>query len=901
MNLDSLLVSTKFAPPRIGARFIVRKQLLEQLRSMQRCTFTLVTGSPGFGKTTLMAQWRQELMKSGAVVAWLSLSHDDRVLTSFCAYLVSALRRLGIALDEDEMLEGNNTKALDSLVASAVNGASQVAKELYLILDDYHHVEDASAHRLMQKLIDHCPANLHIAIASRMAPPFSISRLRVLGQVADISFEELPFDLDETRLFFEQNLHNVKLSADELRLIHDLTNGWPASLQLLAIMLKNRPSTRHKLRELGWQSSDLQAYLANDVVAHLPAELNDFIEQVSVCRRFNAELAEAITGRPDAAELIKRIEDENLLIYRVESEDRLPWYRFHPLFSDFLATCLARRGQPAIEMLHRRASQWFGAHDLLIEAVRHATLGGDLEFAVKAIEQAAPAEWRLGYVSPLLSLLDRLPQETLFLHPRLFFLGCLTFAITARPEKAERWLAQIRQSEVVRNPAISSHLALADAAVAMQRDDTQRAVDLLEPVAVPPDQNRFLHYVFLATLSSAYCSVGRYADAHRLLDAHPVAAEDRRNDMALVVEGARIYVYLVEGNVREAARAGSLLLSRAMAAHGRRSVSANLAAGALGEAYYELDRIDDAREVLANRPGILQSSMPGVMASAALARARLDLLQGSPDVALEFLESQAAHFHSLGHDRPLAWMLGEQVRILLAKGERIRASDLVTRLKDLASQHRDALGYRAEIPVAAALARARLLLHVDRPAEAIEALAEVRAHAQHYGRGRLAALAALLMAMALEDLGRHQDAQAQLVEAVQAGARFGFVRTFVDEGEHVGAMLARLPGQALSDPLAARYLEDLLGRFGGAGARAAPADEGVSEPAVPRKEDVNLTPRELEILSLISQAMSNKRIALTLSITLETVKWNVKNILAKLGVSSRYDAMTWARKRGLIE
>jgi LuxR family maltose regulon positive regulatory protein len=899
MSFDSLLVSTKFAPPRISARFIPRKLLLEQLRGMQRGTFALVTGSPGFGKTTLLAQWRQELMKSGAVVAWLSLNHDDRLLSSFCAYLIAALQRLGIALDEDLMLEGGNGKALDSLVATAVNGAAAIAKELYLIVDDYHNVEDPSAHKLMQKLIDHCPANLHIAIASRMAPPFSVSRLRVLGQVTDIGFEELPFDLDETRLFFEQNLHTVKLSPDEVRLIHDLTSGWPASLQLLATMLKNRPSTRLKLRELGWQSSDMQAYLANDVVAHLPAELNDFIEQVSVCRRFNAELAEAITGATDAADLIKRAEDENLLIYRVESEDRLPWYRFHPLFSEFLATCRARRGKPAIEQLNRRASHWYADHDLLIEAVRHATLGGDLEFAVKVIEHAAPAEWRLGYVSPLLSLLDRLPQETLFAHPRLFFLGCLTFAITARPAKAEQWLAQIRQSEVVKNPGISSRLALADAAVAMQRDDSQRAIDLLEPVSAPGDENRFLHYVYLATLASAYSSAGRYADALRLLDANPTAAEDRKNDMALVVESTRASIFLAEGNVKEAARIGSIVLARSVAAHGRRSVSANLVASGLSDAYYELDRIDDAREILANRTGILQSSMPGVMAMAAVSRARLDLLQESSDAALEFLDAQAAHYHSLGQDRPLACMLGEEVKILLAKGERIRVSELVGKLNDLAAVHRDSRGSRAEIPAIAALARARLLLNTDRPEEALQALAEVREHALQYRRGREAALAALLMAMALEDLGRARDAQEPLVEAVSAGARFGLVRTFLDEGDRARAVLARMPAQAGLEPHEAQYLKDLLARFGGVSAPA--ADDEASDAAGPAKDTVNLTPRELEILSLISQAMSNKRIALTLSITLETVKWNVKNILAKLGVSSRYDAMTWARKQGLIK
>jgi LuxR family maltose regulon positive regulatory protein len=898
MDFDRLLISTKFAPPRIGAHYLPRRQLLDHLRETQRCTFTLITGSAGFGKTILLAQWRQELMKSGAEVAWLSLSHDDKRLPNFCAYLLAALQRLGIPVEDDMLLEGGSSKSIDSVVAVTVGGAANIPKELYLIIDDYHYVEDQWTHKLMQKLLDHCPANLHIVIASRAAPPLSISRLRVLGQVAEVGFAELPFNLDETRVFFEQNLTSLKLTADELRLIHDVTHGWPASLQLVAIMLRNRPETRSTLRDLGWKSTDLQAWLAEDVVAHLPAELTEFLEAISACRRFNAGLAAFVTENADAASLIKRAEDENLLIYRVESDDRSPWYRFHPLFGDFLAARLSRRGEPAAQELHRRASQWFADHDFLIEAVRHAILGGDLDFAVEAIEHAAPTTWSLGYISPMLHLLDRLPQETLFAHPRLFFLGCLTFALTARPEKAERWLVQIRQSDAAKNPAVSSQLALADAAVAVQRDDTKRAIDLLEPQAKFSPENRFLRYVYLAALVSAYAAGGRYADAHKLLDDNPVPPEDRKNDMALVVESARASTFLLEGNVREAARIGSAVLALSETAYGRRSVCANLCAASLSDAYYELDRIDDAREMLANRSGILQFSSPQVMVRAALAHARLDLLQESPEAALAFLATHAAHYHSLRLDRPEAYMLAEQAKILLAKGDRVRAAELTAKLSELGALHAGAEGFRAEIPMIAALARARLSLNDYAPREALEALALVRRYAERYGRARVEIRARILSALALDDLEQRDEMVDCLVEALQSGSRLGLLRTFLDEGKRVGELLARVRGDPRLDTTAAAYLDDLLRMFGGAETAGARNRSGPGKLA---DERASLTPRELEILSLISQAMSNKRIALTLNITLETVKWNVKNILAKLGVSSRYDAMTWARKQGLIE
>src|SRR5262245_33791402 len=267
MNYDQLLVSTKFAPPRIGSRFIQRKHLLNQLRDGQRCSVVLVTGGAGFGKTILLAQWRRELMKAGNEVSWLSLSHEDSQLSNFYAYLLAALRRLKLPVEEDALLEADPVKSMDGVVATVVNAAAGTPKDLYLIIDDYHHVDDQRTHKLVQKLIDHCPGNLHIAIASRAALPLAMSRLRVQGRLTEIGFDELPFSLEETRDFLDQNAGSVTLSADEVRMIHDKTGGWPASLELMAIMIRSRPETRATLRQLAWSSADLQAFLAEDVVA----------------------------------------------------------------------------------------------------------------------------------------------------------------------------------------------------------------------------------------------------------------------------------------------------------------------------------------------------------------------------------------------------------------------------------------------------------------------------------------------------------------------------------------------------------------------------------------------------------------------------------------------------------
>lgn len=893
MHTDKLLVSTKFAPPRIGTQAILRQRLLEDLQRMAQCSVGLVTGSPGFGKTTLLVQWRQAMMRSGADVAWLSLSADDNHLAVFYAYLRGALQRLGIPLDSDIPLEGARPEFIDEVVATIVEGAAGINKELFLVIDDYQHVVDPRSHQLMQKLLDYSADNLHFVISSRVGPPLSFSRLRLSGQLVELDCAMLPFDLAETRAFLEQSLASMKLSPEELYQIHELTSGWPATLQLVVILLRSDPNARSTLREMGWRSDNLQSYLAENVMAHLPPELVAFMESVSILRRFNASLAKAVTGCESTQLMLKRLDEENLLIFRVEADDRQPWYRFHALFGDFLAARLNRHDREQLNHLHRKAARWFADHKLLAEAVRHATQAGDLDFAAELVERAAPATWSLDQLSPLLRLLERLPQNILFLRPRLFFLGCLAYALTARPAKAQAWLEQFKHSGAAQQADEDYRLPLVQAAIEVQYDRSEPIIGLLEGFRALPDDYTVTRYGAPALLAIAYSAAGRHEQALDCLDENPIPESERDAEMALVGEGARTLCYLQEGRMQDAERVGAPQLARAVAVHGHRAASAYLGAATMAEVYRELNRIDEAREVLANRSGLFQWAMPDTMLRATVCRARLDLLQDSAAVASAFLERQERHFRTIGQDRALVHCLVEQARIALLENNRAQATERVAKLDELARQHQDSTGFQAEIPALVALARARLLLATNYPDKALDELQTLRNYALRFRRGQLLVTGQLLMAVARADLLQPEQAEGHLLEALTLGLQLGLVRSFLDEGKVLHKMLEALASKPLAAEQSA-YLAQLLEHFKlekSAGLSKASAN---STPSM-------LTPRELAILQMISQAMSNKRVALTLSISLETVKWNLKNIYVKLGVSSRYDAVSWARNHDLLE
>ena len=733
IDRESRLVSTKFAPPRIGWRHVARTRLLAVLRQDQHRKLTFVTASAGFGKTTLLAQWRQELMRSGLKVAWLSLTEDERKLAGFRTHLFAACGRLSAPLRS--ALAGQEEPFADDGITALVNGLAAIDEDLYLILDDFHHVDDPQAHRLVRKILELSPGNLHIVIGTRAMPPLGIARLRVMGQVAEVNCADLPFELAETRAFLEQNAAFARLEPDEIVQIHDLTQGWPASLQLMSLALRNWQERRPSLRDLARRSTDLSQYLAEDVIGDLPPRLGTFMESLSIFRKFNAPLAVAVTGETDAAALIARLEGENLLITRAGADDHSAWFRFHPLLAEHLAVRLARRGVAAIDELHRRASKWFEGAGLVIEAVRHASHCGDLASAVSILQSSVPKRWKLSYVGPLRHLIDNLPMDLIIAHERLLYLGTLTLAMSGDVDRAAVWVELLRNGGFEPTRRSSFRMALAEATLWLQRDDTSRAMALIEPFRIEDAEHAFERFLFNTVGVIVHSAAGRYAEAHRLLDANPSRTGDSDDDLAFSVDAGRAVALVLEGRVTEARKIASSVYSRSLAVNGRQSAFSNVAAVTLAVTCYERNRIDEARLLLANRQQALCSASPLFMLWAALCESRIELLQKSPEAALAVLERQSSFFRARRLDRPLAFILAEQARIRARMGDLPGAGESARELAALCGQLGSQDGFYAEIPILMAIAHARRSLACGDP-EAASGVAVSGQRPRHAARSR---------------------------------------------------------------------------------------------------------------------------------------------------------------------
>jgi LuxR family maltose regulon positive regulatory protein len=352
---------------------------------------------------------------------------------------------------------------------------------------------------------------------------------------------------------------------------------------------------------------------------------------------------------------------------------------------------------------------------------------------------------------------------------------------------------------------------------------------------------------------------------------------------------------LLEGTNSEAIRIAGALVVRSENAHGRRSTSAVNCAAFAADAYYEADHLAQARDVLAHRLDLLRLSSPEPMIRALITRNRLSALQLSPQEVLSSLAEDETQCRKQALDRPLAYLLAEQGRLQLLLGHKEAAQALQTELDALAERHGAAAGFLAEIVPIAALAGTRLALANGNAEAALAEIRKLRQHGIAFARQKSIVLADLLSGRAFDLMGRDAQSRHCLITGIDAARQLGLVRTILDEGAELQVLLKRLL-PTLDAGSMREYLADIFRR-----ADAATASQLASNEAAAKARGQVLKPREIEILKLLGHSMSNKRIALTLNITLETVKWNLKNIFGKLNAPSRYHAVMIARKHGLID
>jgi LuxR family transcriptional regulator, maltose regulon positive regulatory protein len=435
LTTDSL-VFTKLRPSQARPNLVARPRLTARLEREASRKLTLISAPAGFGKTTLLVEWLKEREDGDQSVAWVSLDEGDNDPVRFLSYLVAALRRtLGEGFGEGVLavLRSPGPPHMEAVLGAFVNELVDLPGEIAVVLDDYH-------------VLEHLPPNVHLVISSRIDPPLQLSRLRTRSQMTELDAADLTFTSEEAASFLN-TVMGLDLSAEDVAVLEERTEGWIAGLQLAALSMRHRKDVSGFIRSFSGSHRDVLDYLAEEVLERQLGQVREFLLETSIAEHLTGTLCDAITGRDEGQQMLERLERDNLFVIALDDERH--WYRYHHLFAEFLRGRLMRERPESTGELHLRASGWYEDNGHLPEAVGHALSAPDHDLAARLIEEGFEGAVERGEGTTALRWLEALPTEAKRLRPRLFVEHAVALVITGRPDDAEPLLKEAERATEV--------------------------------------------------------------------------------------------------------------------------------------------------------------------------------------------------------------------------------------------------------------------------------------------------------------------------------------------------------------------------------------------------------------------------------------------------------------------
>jgi len=922
--MTSPVLVTKLFIPAARPELVPRPRLTEQLRAGLDRKLTLISAPAGFGKTTLVAKLLKNIQGESPTgnqsyqIAWLSLDENDNDDTRFLIYFVTALNQLDgmkttVGNEALGLLQSPQPPPAETILTSLINEIAAIPDKIIFILDDFHLIETQSIYDALGFVLENLPPQLHLVIATREDPLLPLSRLRARNQLTELRAADLRFTSSETAEFLNQVM-GLNLLPDDIAALEKRTEGWIAGLQLAAISLQGNADTSRLIRSFTGSNRLVLDYLIEEVLEQQSKSVQEFLLQTSMLNRLTGSLCDVLTGQDNGQQVLETLERANLFIVPLDNERR--WYRYHHLFADLLSQRLNQIHPDQVKLLHQQACKWYKQHGYMDEAIEHALIIQDFDCAVHLIEEYVDTLWQQGAHRKLPRLFASVPIELILAKPQLCVYQAWYAFISGQQELTERCL-QIAEH------ALSTHtdnltqsgMQEQDSPTASKMSQLQGRISAIrafiasfqgnvtelihhahQALETLPEQDRNWRSITAITLGDVYGFKGNMTAAYEArLEAYKAskAAGDIYNTM---LASSKLTITMIEqGRLQNTIEFCQDQIQTAAEFGFSKSPLCGFLWVLLGETYAELNELDQGLDLALT--GINITEQTGNLVFVGWGHISLiRILFSRGDYAA--VEENIQKIKSMSQDSNVpAWIVGLmatwQVRLWLAQGKLeaayqwVKTRDLSTNIESPPLQEIDYFSLFEYI------ALARILIAQDKLDESIRLLQHLLLTADKGNRIASMLEILILQALAFQKQGETDQSMLALERSLKLAESQGFIRIFVDEG----SPMARLLYEALSREIAPDYVQQLL--------RAFPAEEpektGSLKPQGSDSELIEpLSERELEILQLIAEGLSNPEIGARLYLSLNTVKAHTRNIYGKLGVNSRTQAAARARALGLL-
>ncbi|HSW14331.1 MAG TPA: LuxR C-terminal-related transcriptional regulator [Solimonas sp.] len=883
-----------FAPPSYPGA-IPRQELLDRLFRQPGYGVVVVQAPAGHGKSTLLQQAKSASEQRGARTGWLSFDEADNDMRRFTVHMQALVEALGPQASDDAETGRGGRKRLSDWIATRL---VQCDAPVHLFLDEFQTLNNRGVLTVFRDLLERIPENVTIFIGSRALPEIGLARLVVNNQALVLRADDLRFSPGEAEEFFSQ-ARDLGISAQELDTIYRQTEGWPAALQLYRLSLAS-PSVRRSLTDLGgYKPRELAEYLADNVLTLQTPRVQEFLRRSSVLTRLSAGLCDHVTGWQDSQSILLFLERSGLFLRSLDSE--LRWFRYHTLFSSFLAEQIRIEAPEMLTEVHQRAADWFHAHAMHEDAVHHAIAARNYAFATDIMNVWADRLIADANLVTMERWSDNLPLDQIARRPELAIKIAWALIFLRRHHKLRPILTTLE------GPDREQDTLVVRSMLALVLDDMPQAfglVDRMEILGQQPSGFRAFELGAAANLSAyrALCA-GDFETAREHLNlARGYGARGEAafsGGYTVAVAGMNL---VMQGRLVEA-----LSRYRSGLAEHHLDLEKPFASASLVSCYinalYENNELDTAESMFTQFHDVIcDGVLLDFMVPGYIAMARIQDARGRPNRTEEILAEAEQIAHTAGWPRLMRIVSWERVRRLLLAGETDRAQVIASRIP---RQPEFALpeGWMiyTEAAEGDAIGAIRLAVHSGQHEAALGQLGAELAVAQRQGRSYRHIKLLTLEALAQHARGNQNHAHRCLRRALQLAEPGGFVRLFLDEGDKILPLLrdehAALSGETGGEGTALRtFVARLLDAAGQHTEQAArPHGDNAFQPLEP------LTDREKDILVYLANGVSNKEIARRIFVSENTVKFHLKNIYSKLAVSSRLQAINAARQMGLIQ
>jgi LuxR family maltose regulon positive regulatory protein len=908
--VEDFLLPTKLLIPQTRPELVARYRLIKRLNNGLHHTLTLVSAPAGFGKTTLVARWVEELRQNqnavpNIYVAWLSISEPDNDINRFLTYFFNAITHLenitsNQAKEIQSPLQSLNLPPIETLFSPLLKILSTITGKIIFVLDDYHLIDNLTIHKVLNFWLETVPQQVHTVVITREDPPFPLARFRARSQITELREKNLRFNKLEVIQFLNE-IMRLRLDEEAIALLDERTEGWIAGLQMAALSMRDRKDIDTFVKNFSGTNRYILDYLLEEVLANQSKDIQQFLLETSILKRLSGSLCDVLTGKTNqSTTILEHIEQANLFLIPLDDERK--WYRYHHLFADLLISRLKQtHTSTELANLHSRAAEWFEKNGMAYAAIYHASLIPDDVWVERIIDNNYMDIFQRRDSAAIRHWTGELGTNMLVKRPQLAIHEANSRAWFGQLDEAD-YLLDVAESKIKAQKLTPEVLAMygyidyVRSRITAMRGNFEHAIKLcLRAKERTPENNPGLLGGIGVMLGYGYFLNGDFSQAIQILE------ETIQNGKIFGAVNTTVGAYCVlarlhtiQGKLQKAYRLYQEAKNFIQLSEGDLQGAMSIVDVGFAEILYEWNDLDNALSHTQLALELIPRwSKADDIALAHVFHSLIQLAQGNQDIAESAIQKGVHIIHSSGvFPEAREIVRSTKIRLQLKQNHK---KLLFKEVKTLEERLRKETPFQFEDELIL-IALARIYLAQKKFKECIKLLTQLEANARSSERnGRLIQILAL-EALTFYQLEEYSKANRYLSESLELAAPEDYVRSFLDEGQPFYKLLTDWLNRTDNEPLRS-YAEHLVSQFSSEKNSYLDLQR---KPGLEEKLIEPLSSREIEVLSLIALGKTNKEIAEQLIVSPGTIKAHTSSIYRKLEVNNRTEAVTRARNLEII-